>query len=664
VYYVGSGGDVLGLTPDRGDYKWQIRVKGRVLAPPILKSGRLYISTRRRKAGWAGTGLYVVDVKTGKLRWQTKLNSTRVSKFLYEKNLATVEGDGRVTLFDEKGKTLFTLDLGFVDQPTSLRGVAVGSRAYVFSSHQDGNGYVRLVDLAKQRVLASANALDRRVRSMLPAAKQLFLDGGDGTVYAYRLDKSRRPTRREVPPAEFATELLDRAKTATAPIKGLAPKLAGLGQKALPAIEPALSSPNPYVVEVAAEAIALIGSRRSLRALSSAVRKLMEMMLPPEVKADPLLAVIGALAALKDGRSVKVFQRVMMDQSQSPHRRRAAYVALGAIGTPASLAPIWSFKAARQVRTTAWAPPAYTPSFAYGVEEDIDVTPDSWPDEVRQATTRTIQTKGGQIFSAALSPYLGGFNDVWVGPSELSGYITKPRFTGLTVPEINPRRRIRIHKLTLSPKRAITIGIEQPSQRKKGKWIKAKPITLSWEDLGADTDGDKLPDIIERRLHLCVTHRDCDGDGLSDSEDLNPLASGKLKLTTEHRLFREAFFAYFAFLARRGIVVVDPGKGPSFELLGRRDPILSLRRPTIERFRKRVGLHAVDYVSFGGPYPEGSGSGDALPKVVWNRKKNVATIGMDIFRSGENAVGYNVTLKKVGKNWAVTRLHRAWTTNE
>ena len=72
----------------------------------------------------------------------------------------------------------------------------------------------------------------------------------------------------------------------------------------------------------------------------------------------------------------------------------------------------------------------------------------------------------------------------------------------------------------------------------------------------------------------------------------------------------------------------------------------------------------MDYVSFGGPYPEGAGSGDALPKVVWNKKKNVATIGMDIFRSGENAVGYNVTLKKVGKNWAVIRLHRAWTTNE
>jgi len=76
-----------------------------------------------------------------------------------------------------------------------------------------------------------------------------------------------------------------------------------------------------------------------------------------------------------------------------------------------------------------------------------------------------------------------------------------------------------------------------------------------------------------------------------------------------------------------------------------------------------VGLHAIDYVSFGGPYPEGGGSGDALAHVVWNKKKTEATMGMDVSRSGENAVAYNVTLKKIGKNWVVTRFFRVWTTN-
>jgi hypothetical protein len=108
---------------------------------------------------------------------------------------------------------------------------------------------------------------------------------------------------------------------------------------------------------------------------------------------------------------------------------------------------------------------------------------------------------------------------------------------------------------------------------------------------------------------------------------------------------------------------VDPGDGPSFEVYGRKDPVLSLRRRTVERLRKEIGLHAVDYATFGGPYPEGGGSGDALPDVVWNKRRNQATIGMDILRSGENAVAYNVTLKKVGRNWVVSSFDRVWTTN-
>lgn len=660
VYYLGSNGVALGLTADRGDYTWQIRLKGRVLEPPILTSGKLYVTTLRRKAGWRGTGVSVIDVRSGKVLWQTKLSSTRVSKFLAGDKLITVEGDGRLTAFGPDGKKDFELDLGFTDEPRSLHGAAVGNRAFVFSSHQDGNGYIRLVDLENRRVLAAANALDMSVRSVLPAAKMLFLDGVDGNIYAYRLDKSRRPRRRTVPPMEFAAELLDRVRGTKEPVRGLALKLAGLGAKALPAIEPALKWDNPHVVEVAAMAIGLVESKRSVPALIDAVRHL-EGAPPSTGQAHPLLAVIDALAELGDGRAVGALQRLLKDEEQGHFRRRAAYVALGAIGTPAALAPVWAHRAKQQVSTTTWEPQAYTASYDYKVEEDIDVPLDKIPPEVRQATTKTIERGKGEVYTAALSSFLGGYNDIWIGPSDLSGAIQNPVFTGLTQPELEPGRRLRITKFGIDEKRQVTLQIEL--QRGK-RWVASRPVTLAWADLTADLDGDKLTDVEERRMHLCVTNPDCDGDGLKDTEDLNPLASSKAKLTLEQQLFQEAFFTYFAFLKRRGIVVVDPGAGPSFEVYGRRDPILSLRRSTIERFRKEVGLHAVDYVSFGGPYPEGGGSGDALPGVSWNKRKNAATIGMDIFRSAENAVAYNVTLVKKGKSWVVTRLHRVWTTNE
>ncbi len=662
VYYASDTGVIMGLTSDRGTPMWQLRVKGRILSPPILKKGKLFVSARRKKAGWQGTSIFAVNVKTGKMLWNTKLATTKVDKFLMGKELVTVDGTGRLVHFNEKGKRVVELTLRFSDEPTSVLGAAVGKRVFVFSSHSDGNGYIWLVDMEKKRVLTAANALGMRARSIISAAKMLFLDGGDGNVYGYRLDRSARPKRQTVPPDEFAREMLTRVQKAKAPIKGLAAKLAGLGPRALVAVEPALASDNPYVVAVAAEAIGLLRARRSLTALLKAHRKLTGVK--PDAKSgfDPLLPVINAIATLRDGRSIKDLKKLLQDPAQGHLRRRAAYVALGSIGTPAALGPVWAYRARGQVASTSWNPISFTSSYAYKVEQDATMDPAAWPEKVRKRTTLTIQTKAGQVFTASLSPYLGGYNDVWIGRSDLNGQIQPGQayFTGLTKAELQPNRRIRVKKVEIDKDLKATLKIEL---RSKKKWIAARPVTIELKKLAADRDGDRLPDVVERRLHLAVGNADSDGDGLKDGEDLNPLASGKLKLTPQQLLFREAFFTYFSFLQRRGIVVVDPGDGPSFEVYGRKDPVLSLRRRTVERLRKEIGLHAVDYVTFGGPYPEGGGSGDALPDVVWNKRRNQATIGMDILRSGENAVAYNVTLKKVGRNWVVSSFDRVWTTN-
>jgi outer membrane protein assembly factor BamB len=660
AYYVANTGVVLGLTPDRGDPKWQARVKGEVVEPPILSKGVVYVATRRKKAGWSGTGLSALDAAKGTLLWETKLPSTLISKFLVGDQFAVVEANGRLTRFDSKGARTAEVQLGFGDEPTDLVATAVGNRAYVFSHHADGNGYIRLVDLDKKKVIATANAPDLPVRSVVPAAKLLFLDGTDGYVYSIRLDRSQRPKRATVPPEEFAREMLDRAAGAKSLPKGLALKLAGLGQKALAAIEPALQSPDPVVVEVAAQAVGLIGSKHSVPALIKAVARLEAAQRPSEARSDPLVTIVDAVAEMRDGRAVAALQKLMKDEGQSHLRRRAAYVALGAIGSPVSLAPIWAFRAAKQVSTMKWDPQAFTPSYDFQVETDVETSAASWPDLIRRETSITIQNKGQQTYTAAISPYLGGYNDIWLGRSDLSGILTTPFFTGITRPEMTPGKRLRFKELSVSEKGEVSLVM---TAQDSGRAVASRPVKLTLAALATDSDGDKLPDVIEQRLHTCLHNPDCDGDGIKDAEDLNPLASGKVEPTVEQRLFREAFFTFYAFLKRRGIVVVDPGDGPSFEVYGRQDPVLSLRRPTVEKLRKETGLHAVDYVSFGGPYPEGSGYGDALAQVVWNKKKTEATVGMDVFRSGDNAVGYNVTLKKVGKSWVAARFFRVWTTN-
>ncbi len=662
VYFASDNGTLMGLTSDRGTPMWQIRVKGRILTPPILKKGKLYVSAMRKKAGWKGTSIFTIDVKTGKMLWNRKLATVKVHKFLMGKQLATVDGNGKLVQYDDAGKKAVELTLRFSDEPTSLLGTAVGKRVFVFSSHSDGNGYIWLVDMEKKRVLTAANSLDMKARSLISAAKMLYLDGADGNVYGYRLDRSARPKRLTVPPDEFAREMLARVQQAKAPIQGLASKLAGLGAKSLVAVEPALASDNPYVVAVAAEAIGLLQARRSLSPLLKALKTLTGVKPDPKTGFDPLLPVIQAIATLRDGRSINDLKKLLQDTNQGHLRRRAAYVALGSIGTPAALGPVWGYRATRQVASTSRAPMTSTLSYAYKVEQDVVVAPEAWPEKIRKRTTMTIQTKNGQVYTASLSPYLGGYNDIWIGRSDLAGKIQPGQafFTGLTKAELLPNKRIRIKSLVIDKNLKATFKIEL---RQKKKWVSARPVTIELKKLPADRDGDRLPDHVERRLHLALGNADSDGDGLKDAEDLNPLASGKIKLTTDQKLFREAFFTYFSFLQRRGIVVVDPGDGPSFELYGRKDPILSLRRRTVERLRKEIGLHAVDYVTFGGPYPEGGGSGDALPEVVWNKRKNQATIGMDILRSGENAVAYNITLKKVGRNWVVSKFNRVWTTN-
>lgn len=651
-YYVSNTGVVMGLTPDRGDPRWQLRVKGQVLRPPILEGGRLYVVSRYRKAGWNGHLAFAIDAAKGKLLWKVRIPTPELSFFLYDKQLTTVDGSGKLKVYSGSGKPVTTIDLAFDDPPLSLHGAVSGDRIFVFSSHADGNGFVRLVDMKRKRLLARANALDMKVRSLASGSKMVYLDGADGNVYAYRLDRSERPARRSVPAPEFAQELIDNAARRKHDLDALHLKLAGLGPKALPTLEKALGHTDGRIAAAVARAVGLLGKRRSAPALLSTLSKLRATA--PKGHADPAIAVIEALARLRDNRAVADLKAVLLDAKQGDRRRRAAYVALGAIGSARALAPIWTLRAEKALETMKWSPVWHTASLTYRVERDYD--PNQYPAEVRKKTARTVQNAKQRTFTASLSPYLGGYNDIWVGESDLAGRISKPLFTGLTKAEVRPHRFIRFAKLHLKGDQlALTIRM-----RRGKKWVKAHPVKLSLAELARDSDGDGLSDVIERRLHTCVYLADCDGDGIKDSEDVNPLASGKIKATRDQQVFREAFFAYFAFFERRGVVVIDPGEGASFEVYGRQDPVLALRRSTIEDLRKDIGLHALDVVSFGGPYPEGAGSGDALPAVSWDKHKRTAKLGMDVVRSGDNAIAYNVTVKRHGHRWVVTRLHRVW----
>jgi outer membrane protein assembly factor BamB len=322
AYYIGDTGIVLGLTPDRGQAKWQLRVEGQVSQPPILHQQHLYVVTRLRKTGWQGSGLSCIDVRKGKLKWKTKIAGKRVATALYGDRVVSVDQRGRLTVHDGKGKAAAKVMLSFGEPPTTLHAAVVAKRAYVFTSDPSGHGYIWLVDLAGKRLIATANAMDMRARSMVPAAKMVFLDSSAGDIHAYRLDRSMRPKRRTVPASEFAAELIDRARRGLGSRRGLSEKLAGLGSQALPAIEAALGEQSPHLVSAAARAVALLAKRRSVPALLKALSRLSAAS--GGGAGDPLLAVVDALARIRDGRAIGPLQKVMENATLGHLRRRAA----------------------------------------------------------------------------------------------------------------------------------------------------------------------------------------------------------------------------------------------------------------------------------------------------------------------------------------------------
>ena len=732
--FINDAGLVLGLTADRGEPRWKLQVKGQVNGAPVLSHGTLYLTTLRRKTGWTGSGVYAVDATTGKLLWDTTLPSAKLSWMVYNDRFLAIDAAGKMQLFDSAGKVAQTVQLQLDDQPQSLRAASAGERIYVFSYHEDGHGYVHLVDMKAGRVIAKANALDQSVRGLISTKGAVVLDGADGTLYAYHLNRSERPRRRSVPPEEFAQELLTKAESSHMPLPGLAQKLAGLGEPALGPMAKALQSTNPHIIVAVAQAAGMIGSVKAAPALLKALGP--QLAVAPGAQGtttgaqgtttgaqgtttgaqgtttgaqgtttgaqgtttaqgtpavDAAQALLDALRTLRDARAVPLLKRTLEDPRQPHQRRRTAYVALGALGTPKALAPLLAYRKAHALGRRPFRPQAQTETAAYRVEDDpAEDAPSA--SKLREAHSKTLELKDGRRFTLALSPYLGGYNDLWIQETRPHSAPGAVLFTGLTKAEIQPHQYVELLRFSVEErtrKRPATAGAkgantvddeplpaESETERlrrhkatlqikmKRGKsWVAARAVTLNLGQLAADSDGDGLPDVVERRLQLCVHHADCDGDGIKDSEDLNPLASAKHPVSEAQQLYREAFFTFFSFLKRRGIVVVDPGDGPSFELYGRQDPVLSLRRNTLARLRKKVGLHAIDVVSFGGPYPPGGGAGDALRQIAYADKGRSATIGMDIVRSGDNAVAYNVTLRKSAKSWVVTRFERVWTTD-
>lgn len=656
-YLLSPEGDLLALAREGGDPTWRMRLDGRP-GKPELVGGRFVVALRSTE-----TRVLAVDVHKGETAWEFHADPGRMLLLPTEKALLLVDEIGGVVAFEpESGRELWRVETLLDGHASHVTGAADDKRAYLYVTHDGGGSLLSVIDLAKGKLTGTVRALPAEAVSAVVSGKVMVVDTADGILRAFRLDRSERPKRKSVSPVEYAKELAAQAPSRKNrhDVQTLAETIARLGAPAAPVLQKLLSSEEPHVVAMAVTALGKVGGPNISKDLPKALIDTLERerrRKPPVVEPFDMVALTAtaiAQARLADPKAVSALEATVFDKALTAQARRAAYVALGAIGSPAALAAISAFRQPFMDGHTTWDPVPIANAFEFPLDADID--PTSWPSEVRAQTSLVASELSGKKVVVSMSPYLGGTNDVWVWRSDDGETWGKPLFTGLTFAARASSLAIQLLRLDVRLG-GLVLTYKLPSAQGKAS---VKTVLLEWNKLEKDSDGDGLTDLVERRLATKPDDKDSDGDGLADSEDLNPIAPSSNQPSEDQVLFREVFFAYQVFLRRRGLVVVDRGTDARVEYFGTRDPTITLRRRAMSKLQEEAGLGATDYIGFGGPFPQGSTRGEAEPHVRYNEKHDSAVVGFDVFRSGKNALGYNATLRKIGETWVVASMEEVW----
>lgn len=244
----------------------------------------------------------------------------------------------------------------------------------------------------------------------------------------------------------------------------------------------------------------------------------------------------------------------------------------------------------------------------------------------------TAKDEKGTLCGLFNCPAAGDYDDLWIARRQNNQW-TEFLFTGAS--EKDFARKVGSGTL-----------MEFPPD-----WLKRYALNPA---LRVDSDGDGLTDILEARLGTNPNNPDTDGDGLPDSQDKNPLA-GKLPTTDEEKILAAAFESYFGFSADRGlplIVAFPPGIAP-FELPSAGWLVLPKASSAYwgtSRYSPRghVLISFVDSVRH------------KSPLFRWNTDRTEATVHLGVTYGAMDGIGYDLRVRKFGRDWFVVDQHAAW----
>jgi hypothetical protein len=234
---------------------------------------------------------------------------------------------------------------------------------------------------------------------------------------------------------------------------------------------------------------------------------------------------------------------------------------------------------------------------------------------------------------------LGGSKDLWVAEVDAMGRILGPGdFLGGDAGE---PLRASVEGGTLTIERTSPPG----------------SVQFELAELRRDTDGDGLPDVVERRIRTDPSLQDTDGDGLIDSKDSAPNGAA-LPASEEQDIVRAVFQQYFTFKdAADHDLAVMVSEFP-LQWLGRQGPTITLTPRQDSEFIEEAGLDGVAHISIAPGWHERGRDEDPdqeLAVAADERRYRLTS-----YRGGLNAVGYDITVRRLGRRWLIKECTMAW----
>jgi len=548
----------------------------------------------------------------------------------------------------ETGQPIWTVEL-----PGDPSGwVRDGNSLYLHCDHEGGRGYLVVLDWGTGAVKHAAFGL-RDVQGLFWHRDTLIAwsEGGLSAVSA-TVGPSAKHT---VNVAEEVLEILRGVSDGDLPsdreehIQAAVSDLKTLGPRALPFVAKEVSRLAAPALVAAARVLGDGGYREAAPLLAA---RLPDPPPPPRSEWghwDPVFDVLKALSSVGGDREVTAVARVLNDGTKDEATRRQALATLASIGTPGAI-PIIERTLAHTSVPARWWQPASVETFADLIgRQDLEALERTARERNDSNQMERIDRASGGARIASASggalllfhdARLGGHKDLWVVEMAADGRPKAPAaFVGASAE---------------GPIKASLNGEVLVIERTSGG-----PLQLSLPDIGKDTDGDGLPDLVELRLRTDPQKPDSDGDGLLDSEDSAPNGAAKAK-GEQDEIVASIFKQFFMFesdpseTAEPAIMVYDS----PLQWEGRRGPTVTLSEKENDAFLEEAGSDGIPHISIE-PGRQQMGKGETDEEEA-NPAPDERYYKLTVYRGGLDAVGYDITVRKLDGLWVIRECRFAW----